>query len=84
MIANLRSDATKRIEQILNARGSQYSRYVASVQNVRQLPKPVREAIVEALADELGEKGLREDSEPTEYGLELENLIDACGLTNDR
>lgn len=40
------------------------------------LTEDQREEIREVLADELVEYGLKKDSEPNEYGLFVENLID--------
>jgi hypothetical protein len=42
-----------------------------------------REAIVAALLNEFLAHGCDDADEPTAYGLELEDLIDACGLAWD-
>lgn len=77
-------EATRRIEQILRERGSWLADEVAKVQNVRQLPRSVREQIVDTLGEEFSEKGLRPDGEPNAYGLEIEDLTNACGLAWDK
>jgi hypothetical protein len=51
---------------------------VASFQNVG-LTDNQREDLRQALTDELMETGLREDDEPNERGLLLEELIDKLG-----
>jgi len=78
---NSQFHATKKIAEILHRRSSQYCKNVEDVDDVRSLPKSIREAVVQVLADELCENGLAADSEPTQYGLVVEALIDACGLT---
>jgi hypothetical protein len=55
------------------------------VEDVRELARPLREQIVDALGEECAARGLKSNSEPNPYGLELEALTDACGLAwNDR
>jgi hypothetical protein len=44
------------------------------------VPRHVREKIVDELGEEFSAKGLKPDSEPNAYGLELEALTDTCGL----
>jgi hypothetical protein len=79
-----RKEATRRIEQILRERGSSIAEDVAKVDDVRQIPRPIREKIVDELGDEFSGKGLGPDSEPNAYGIEIENLTDACGLAWDK
>jgi hypothetical protein len=50
---------------------------------VRELPRHVREKIVDELGEEFSAKGLKPDSEPNAYGLEIEALTDACSLAWD-
>lgn len=53
--------------------------------DVRQLPRHIREKIVDELGEEFSAKGLKPDSEPNAYGLEIEALTDARSLAwNDR
>lgn len=78
------SKARERIEEILRIRNSPLASRIAGVESVRRLSRDVREQIVEELSDEFCEKGLKPDSEPNAYGLEMEDLIDACGLAQDR
>ncbi len=80
MVSRERKEATRRIEQILRERGSSLADEVAKVQDVRELPRSVRELIVDALGEEFSGKGLRPDGEPNAYGLEIEDLTSACGL----
>ena len=51
---------------------------VASLQDV-QLSDDQREELRQAVTDELIETGLRDDDEPNERGLLLEELIDRLG-----
>ena len=53
------------------------------VRDVRDLQREIRGQIVDVLGHEFAERGLRSDDEPNAYGLELEELIDACGLAWD-
>jgi hypothetical protein len=79
---NLRK-VTRRIATILSQRGSPLAKVVEDAGEVRKLPRHVREQIVDALGEEFAAKGLKRDSEPNAYGLELEALTDACGLAWD-
>ena len=81
-LRNLRK-VTRRIATILSQRGSPLAKVVEEVGDVRQLSRHVREQIVDALGEEFAAKGLKRDSEPNAYGLELEVLTDACGLAWD-
>lgn len=73
-------EAIRRIAAILRNRGSSLASEVERVADIRKLSRPVREKIVDELGQEFAAKGLRPDSEPNEYGLEIEALTDACGL----
>ena len=53
------------------------------VDNVRELPRDIREAIADVLGRECAERGLDEDDELNPYGEELDALIDALGLEPD-
>ena len=48
-----------------------------------RLTEDEQEELRTALAFELMERGLREDSEPTEYGLKIERLIDLVSDFSD-
>jgi len=48
------------------------------------LTEDQREEIREVLADELVEYGLKKNSEPTEYGLLIENLIDLLDQVSEK
>ena len=74
---------TRRIETILRERGSPLCEEVSKVENIKDLSRLLREAVVDELGDEFSQKGLQENSEPNNYGLELETLTDACGLAWD-
>ncbi|MCA9473194.1 MAG: hypothetical protein MRJ96_16975 [Nitrospirales bacterium] len=74
---------TLRITEILHERGSSMVEEISKVPDVQLLSRALREIIVDELGDEFFQRGLREDGEPNEYGLELENLTDACGLAWD-
>jgi hypothetical protein len=75
--------ATQRIAAILRERGSPLTEVVVDGLDVRELPRHVREKIVDELGEEFSAKGLKPDSEPNAYGLEIEALTDACGLAWD-
>ena len=51
--------------------------------DVRELPRHVREKIVDELGEEFSARDFKPDSEPNAYGLEIEALTDACGLAWD-
>jgi hypothetical protein len=84
MTSEKESKARRRIEEILRLRQSPLAKRVTDTESARHLPRNIREQIVEELSDEFCEKGLDPDSEPNAYGLEIEDLIDACGLAHDR
>jgi hypothetical protein len=75
--------ATQRIAAILRERGSPLAEVVVDGIEVRELPRHIREKIVDELGEEFSAKGLRPDREPNAYGLEIEALTDACGLAWD-
>jgi hypothetical protein len=64
----------------LNKRKPLLAKKLAEVQDFGRLSPLIRQAVVEALLDELGEHGLDANSEPTKYGLEIEALVDFIGL----
>ena len=76
-------EATQRIAAILSQQGSPLANAVQGVEDIRTLPRPVREHIVDALGEEFAARGLESNGEPNAYGLELEALTDACGLAWD-
>ncbi len=76
--------STRRIEQILKASGSSLADKLDGVRDVRELPYPLRERIVDELGEEFSAKGLQSNGEPNAYGIEIEDLTDACGLTDKR
>ena len=45
----------------------------------RRMTEDERERLRGLVADELVERGLEDDDEPTGYGLQLERLVDALG-----
>jgi hypothetical protein len=75
--------ATQRIAAILRERGSPLAEVIVDGLDVRELPRHVREQIVDELGEECSARGLKPDSEPNAYGLEIEALTDACGLAWD-
>ena len=76
-------EATQRIAAILRQRASPLAEVIIGGMDVRELPRHVREKIVDELGEEFSAKGLKPDSEPNAYGLEIEALTDACGLAWD-
>ena len=73
-------EVTRRIAAILRQRNSSLAEKLEGVLDVRKLQRDIREKIVDELGEEFSAKGLQEDGEPNEYGLEIEGLTDACGL----
>jgi hypothetical protein len=73
-------NAALRIKEILRERKSKLADQVKNTESLAALPLQIREEIVDELSSEFSEKGLDADDEPNQYGLELENLIDACKL----
>jgi hypothetical protein len=43
----------------------------------------IREQIVDELGEEFASAGLQPDGEPNDYGMEIEELTDACALALD-
>jgi len=77
------SEATQRIAAILRQRASPLAEVVIDRLDVRELSRHIREQIVDELGEECSARGLKYDSEPNAYGLEIEALTDACGLAWD-
>lgn len=50
---------------------------------IRSLPLETRVEISDILLSEFLEKGLTIGDEPNQYGLQIEDLIDSLGLSND-
>jgi hypothetical protein len=69
------------IVKILKKRSSPLVKFLDSVEDMLQLPRDIRLKVVDELGDEFCLKGLKADSEPNAYGLEIESLIDACKIT---
>jgi hypothetical protein len=76
-------ETTQRIAAILRQRASPLAQVFIDGLDVRELPRHVREKIVDELGEEFSAKGLQLDSEPNAYGLEIEALTDACSLVCD-
>ena len=69
-----------RMIQILQGRHSTLASEIERVLDLAQLPLDIKELIADELGEEFAAKGLRADSEPNRYGLELERLTDALRL----
>jgi len=78
------SAQTRRIKEVIARRSATLFSQLQRTSLITQLPLALREAIVEELIGEFTERGLREDGEPNPYGLEVEEMIDACDLTGVR
>jgi len=76
-------EALKRLLEILSQRGSPLLKEIENVSDIKEVPRNVRNKILDELGDEFCEKGLKEDSEPNPYGLEIEDLTDYCNITNE-
>jgi len=73
----------RRIEEILRLRNSSLANELVGVDCVRTLPAEIRERIIEELGEEFSKKGLSPDNEPNAYGMEIEDLTDACAPWHD-
>jgi hypothetical protein len=76
-------EATQRIAAILRQRGSPLAEVVVDGLDAQELPRHLREKIVDELGEEFSATGLKQNSEPNAYGLEIAALTDACGLAWD-
>ena len=83
MVPENRIEATGRIAAILRQRNSPLAELMRDHPDVRELPRHVREKIVDELGEEFSAKGLKGNGEPNAYGIEMEALTDACGLAWD-
>ena len=82
MATDRQTESTRHIEDILRGRKSSLADQVASAGDTIKLARDIRESIVsDELSSEFCEKDLQSDDEPNKYGPEIENLIDACGLS---
>ena len=57
-------EATQRIAAILRQRGSPLAEVVVGGREVRELPRHLREKIVDELGEEFSARGLKHNSEP--------------------
>jgi hypothetical protein len=57
---------------------------VPLIENPKSMRDHDRRAIVEVLAFELAERGLGEDSEPNDYGIQVEHLMDLVNEAGSR
>jgi len=78
-------NATKREERsrlavILQRLAPDLAAELGKVEDVRDLPREVREAIVDVLGHECAERGLDRDEELNAHGREIEALIEGLGL----
>lgn len=78
MALQLPSKMSELLSEIVWKRDPTMVGVVASLQDV-QLTVDQREELRQAVTDELMETGLRDDDEPNERGLLLEELIDRLG-----
>lgn len=78
MALQLPSKMSELLSEIVWKRDPSMVGVVASLQDV-QLTVDQREELRQAVTDELMETGLRDDDEPNERGLLLEELIDRLG-----
>lgn len=78
MALPLPSKMSELLSEVLWKRDPSMIGVVASLQEV-QLSEDQREELRQAITDELMETGLRDDDEPNERGLMLEELIDRLG-----
>jgi len=81
MVSAKQRKIVRRIQEILRKRESSLVENCVGLTDVKLLPWDIRSKIVDELGEEFSERGLKPDSEPNDYGLEIEDLIDACGLS---
>ena len=69
-----------RLAVILQRLAPDLAAELAKVEDVRELPREVREAIVDVLGHECAQRGLDRDEELNSYGREIEALVESLGL----
>ena len=69
------SDARKRLLAVLSDVAPNLAAQLWAVRDVRELPRPTREAMCDALGHEAARRGLDADEVPNDYGRELDALI---------
>ena len=77
-------EAISSIMKILRYRSPNIIEYLENLTELNKIPKNIREDIVNELSNEFCEKGLKENSEPNDYGLMIEDLIDKCHICGDK
>ena len=71
-----RKDKIELIKKILQKRNPMLFQHIEDATSIQKVSEKIRRHIIEVMSDELCEHGLGADSEPTEYGLRIEELID--------
>jgi len=78
------TDASKRLLAVLSDVAPGLAVVLWNGRDIRELPRNIREAICDALRFEAARRGLDANEEPNAYGRELDALIEALGLQNER
>lgn len=73
-------ETASRIRDVLARRRSPLEVEVASVPDIRDLPRGLRERIAEELTREQRERGYDPGGGLDPYGREIQDLLDACDL----
>lgn len=76
-------DMKQRLRDVLDRLAPDLAAAIAQVEHFHELPQEVRVTIIEVLGSELVERGLDRDDELTDYGRELEALLDDLGLADE-
>jgi len=74
------TDARTRLIALLMRLAPDLAAELWRVRDMRELPRDVREAIVDVLGHEAADRGLGADEEPNAYGRELDALVAALGF----
>ncbi len=83
MTGKKNKEKLKRILEILKKRESFIIKEAEKFSDIKEVPKHIRESILDELGDEFCAYGLKNDDEPNTYGLEIEGLTDYCNILDD-
>jgi len=79
-VTTTKREERSRLAVILQRLAPDLAAELAKVEDVRELPREVREAIVDVLGHECAQRGLDRDEELNSYGREIEALVESLGL----
>jgi hypothetical protein len=79
----MKSENRQKVYEILLRRKPFLATLFSETTNILKISHSVRKKIALALNDEFLQFGRQKDDEPNKYGLELEDLIGECKLTEE-